>query len=1081
MKKRRGTPSYNRIVTSVFALLFCASAAQADNHKTNSPGFLNGANLSTNVLDNVLQAKTVTGKVVDDKGEILVGVTVAEQGTQKATTTDANGNYSLSVTGDNSVLVFTYIGMNTKTETVGARSVINVTLASASGALQEVVVTALGIKREAKKLGYASTQVKVDEITQNRTTNVMQSLEGKIAGLDIAPPTAGAGSSTRIRLRGQAAFAGASNSPLIVINGLPMDQGARGAEGGNQTDLGDNLQQINQDDIESMNVLKGATAAALYGSRASNGAIIITTKSGSKNSKLAVDFTSNFTAEEALDFTNYQTIYGTGNNGKRPANAGTAVSQGQFAWGEKHDGVPTIQYDGQLRPYQAETGRIGKFYRTGTTFNNTLAISGGNASTSYRASFSNLNANGITPNNRYDKKIFNFGMNSKVTEKLNFTLNINYTNENNYNPPQVAQQGFGAPNWLHRLPLTVSLETAKNSAADATGAEWIQTGFRGTLVNPYFLMPRRFDNNKRDRLLATTVVRYDFMKWLYLQGRVNMDVGTDFREFNTPNGTGNLIRNDDDSGWRGAYDVNTGFRREMNSDFLLGTNNHKFGDFSVEATVGGNIYTANERLTTQGVTSFVVRDLYNIQNGLVKTQNYNIDRRQVNSLYAFVDFGYKNFLYLNVTTRTDWFSVLTPSPILNPNPKNSYNYPSASASFVFSELLPNAKWLTYGKLRASYADVGSANGINFAQSALQYSIAQQLFGNYAIATINGTRIPNAFIQPYSVSEKEIGLEVKTLNSRLNFDLAVYEKITRDQIVNVNTSTAGGYLDVPENLGKLRNRGLEALIDGTPIKTGNFTWNISANAAYNISRVLALAPGVQRQIVGVPFNQTGNEFLGALAYDVGKEMNQLIARTYMRNAAGQIVLKASGNLEPSAQDVNFGSANSKVNGGITNTFRYKSLSLLVHIDGKFGGKFFSSTALNGLRQGLTQASLVGRGGVTFDGVLPDGSKNTKVVDPQQFYAEYRNQQIADPFVFSSDFIKLRNITLTYDFSSMLGTKIKFVKGLSLSASARNVAVLMKRVPDLDPEAFGSSGDTRLGYEQTTLPTTRMFGFNLNVKF
>jgi hypothetical protein len=283
-----------------------------------------------------------------------------------------------------------------------------------------------------------------------------------------------------------------------------------------------------------------------------------------------------------------------------------------------------------------------------------------------------------------------------------------------------------------------------------------------------------------------------------------------------------------------------------------------------------------------------------------------------------------------------------------------------------------------------------------------------------------------------------------------------------------------------NIAKLKNTGVELLIDGTPVKNANFSWNISVNSAYNTSKVLALNPGQTRQLV-VFFNGTGNEFLGSLVYDVGKEMNQLIANTYLRNDKGQVMLNSAGRLLPSVNPVNFGSANDKVIGGVTNTLTYKNLSLLVHVDGKFGGKVFSSTALNGLRSGMSQKSLIGRNGVVFDGVLPSGAQNNISVAPQIFYADYRTQQIADPFVFSTDFVKLRNITLTYDLTQFMVRKVKFVKGLTLSAFCRNAAVLLKHIPDVDPEAFASTSDTRLGYEQHTEPTTRTLGLNLNVKF
>ncbi len=364
-------------------------------------------------------------------------------------------------------------------------------------------------------------------------------------------------------------------------------------------------------------------------------------------------------------------------------------------------------------------------------------------------------------------------------------------------------------------------------------------------------------------------------------------------------------------------------------------------------------------------------------------------------------------------------------------------------------------------------------------SQLTYAIQQQQFGGYPIGTIANGSNPNPYLGPASVNEKEIGLELKTLNSRLNFDIAVYDKRTSGQILSADLSPFSGYGSTLVNVAKLKNSGIEVMVDGTPVKISDFSWNVTVNAAYNTSKVLALNPGQDRQLV-VYFNGTGNEFLGSLVYDVGKEMNQLISYTYRRNDEGQIMLNSQGRLLQSEEQINYGSANAKVTGGITNTFQYKNLSLLVHVDGKFGGKLFSGTALNGLRFGMSQASLVGRDGVVFDGVLPDGTQNTISVDPRIFYADYRTLQIADPFVFKSDFIKLRNIVLTYNLSPLM-TNVKFVKGLTISAFCRNVAVLKKYVPDVDPEAFASSSDTRLGYEQHTEPTTRTWGLNLNVKF
>ena len=1082
MKKIKGIASYPRLITGIVVILFCVLTASAASHKDNNK---TGSIAKISRLSRAkaavmaLPAKTITGKVTDVDGEPIFGVSILEKGTKNGTQTNAEGRYSISVAGANSMLIFSYLGYETKTVTVGEGTVVNVKLQVRNGALDEVVVTALGIKKESKKLGYSTSTVNVAEITENRTTNVMTSLEGKIAGLDIAPPTAGAGASNRIRLRGQSGFAGQTNSPLIVVDGLPMDQGARSAEGGSPAiDQGDNLSQINQDDIESMTVLKGATAAALYGSRAANGAIIITTKSGAKNSKFSIEFTSSYAADKALDFSHYQTVYGTGVGGNRPTTQAEAQAFGNLSWGAKYDGVPTVQYDGVLRPYLPDTHRTAEFYLTGNSVTNTIALSQGSASTNFRVSFSNLDANGISPGNTYHRKIFNLGLNSKITDKLTLQTNINYTYEENNNPPLVGSQGVGFSSFLNRIPLTISIQTLKEHAVAPDGSLYPTNPFGALLTNPYYLIGRMFNYTKRDHLLGTVLARYDFTKWLYLQGRVNEDLAYAVNEFNFPSGVPTL-RNSNNTGWAGTYNVNSGLNRSLNTDFLLGTT-HKIGNFTIDGSVGGNIYTIDNNLSTQGVTDFVVRDIYSIGNGITKTQDYGVSRSQVNSGYAFADFGYKSFLYLSVSDRIDYFSVLTPPSSIVARPKNSINYSSAGLSFVFSELLHNISWLDYGKLRMSYAKAGNANGVPPYSSQLTYTIAQQLFGTYPVGSIANANNPNPYLTAATVTEKEIGVEARTLHSRLNFDIAVYDKRTDQQILPVALSPASGYTGTTVNVAKLKNTGLEVLVDGTPIKSRSFSWNVTVNTAYNTSKVLALNPGQTRQLV-VYFNGTGNEFLGSLVYDVGKEMNQLVANTYLRNAAGQVMLNSQGRLQPSAAPVNFGSADAKVIGGVENTFRYNKLSLLVHIDGKFGGKVFSSTALNGLRSGMSQASLVGRDGVVFNGVLPDGTQNTISVDPRIFYADYRTQQIADPFVFSSDFIKLRNITLTYDFSSLVNRNVRFIKGLELSAFCRNVAVLMKRIPDVDPEAFASSSDSRLGYEQHTEPTTRTFGLNLNVKF
>ncbi|WP_333821014.1 SusC/RagA family TonB-linked outer membrane protein [Ohtaekwangia sp.] len=1063
---------------------------------------------SGRILFNVLpQQQTITGQVLDESKTPLPGVNVLVRGSTEGTVTDVEGRFSLGGVANDAVLVFSFIGFKTQEVAVNGQTVMNVTLAADVQALDEVVITALGVKKESKKLGYSVTSVKTDELLANRTTNVMESLEGKVAGLNITPPAAGAGSSMQIRLRGQAAFAGANNAPLIVINGLPMDQGARGANGNgqvNQRDRGDNLQGINPDDIESMTVLKGSTAAAIYGARAANGAVIITTKSGSKNQGIGIDYTSSFTSSHALNYLGEitQTEYGAGRGGVRPKTQGEAQSNGQFGFGERLDGAPTINFDGVMRPYSAYKDRLFHFLQTGTNWTNTLGLSGGGAKGSFRVSFSNTNAKGIVPTNEYKKKIFNVGINQNITDKLKLQMNINYSKEENINPPQIGTQGDGAINFFGRMSISTPLEAFKESAVDpVTGAELRTNGFLGTINNPYYQIQKgQYFRDTRDHLLATATLRYQLTNWLYVQGRYNFDRGSSFTEWNQLNGSGATTTIDEFGKYRGRYDIQQDETSDINADFLVG-GNKEFGKFSVDASFGGNTWRTQFQRNAQYARSFTVPNLYSLKNGTITWLNepdanqqgfvpYGFNRTRINSLYGWAEFGYNGIAFVNFTGRQDWFSVLNPK-------HNSVFYPSVSGSFIFSELLENQQWLSYGKLRASWAQVGSANGVNPYDNVLTYAINPP-FNGQTTAGVSGTFAPNQSLQPFTVTEKEIGLELRLFNNKVMLDVGAFDKVTTNQILDVTISNASGYDNSRQNKASLRNRGLESLIEVTPVQAGNFSWTTSWNNAYLATKVLDVG-NESGTITLIYFNGTGNEFLGEIQYTEGLPMNQLYTRTYRRNDKGQIVVDNNGRLlettsaTPGAEKTNgflpVGSSIPKYVGGWNNTIRYKNFTIGVHIDYKFGGTVLSSTHLNMLRQGHSKLSLEGRregeNGITFPAVYESsGEPNTSVVtDLQSFYADYRNKQIGDPFIFKSDFVKLRNISVSYNFTSALQNipTFKFIKGLTLTAACRNVAILYKDLPGLDPEAIQSSGDFRAGYENASLPTTRNYNITLNARF
>jgi TonB-linked SusC/RagA family outer membrane protein len=991
------------------------------------------------------------------------------------------------VPNNEAILLFSFIGLTQKEVPVGTQTTIDVALEEAVKQMNEVVVTALGIKRESKSLGYSATSVTTDELLTNKSANMMSSLEGKVAGLNITLPASGVGGSSQIRLRGQAAFTGANNAPLIVINGLPMDQGARSADGSTQRDLGDNMSNVNPDDIESMTVLKGATAAAIYGSRAANGAIIITTKSGQKNQGIGVEYSTSYTMQKPLDFFNFQKVYGEGIGGNKPTSQADAAGNGQFSWGAKLDGSDVYLFDGSVVPYSFQPHRVGDYFQLGKISTNTVAMSGGNANGSFRASFSNTTGSGIEPSNEYKKNTFNVGVNYDITKRLKFTTNINYTKEDYINPPQIGQQGAGSMNFLTRLSQSIPLVNLRaNNTNPATGTETVTSGFQGTILNPYYAMSAGGSFiDTRDRFLGTSTIRYDFTDWLYAQGRYNYDYAIDFTETKTPGGIGTSIPTNSDGTFKGSYNVGEGWGTNVNADFLVGVSK-KINKFSVNASFGGNTFRVKNHSFTENASNLTVRDLFSISNGVTKAPTYGFSQLRVNSLYGLAELGYNSMFYLNFTGRTDWFSVL--------NPKyNSKFYPSVSGSFVFSELLKDQKWLSYGKLRGSWAQVGSSNGVNAYDGLLTYSIGANQFNGQTLASITNTSAPNPALQPFTVTEKELGLEARLFDNRLHFDVGYFNKITTNQIMSVQLSDASGYSTSNQNLGSLKNSGVELLIEYTPIETKNFSWTTAWNTTYLKTEVLSVGKNPDgtpiKDLLVIYYNGTGNEFLGELHYTVGMAMNQLYTKTYLRNDKGQILVQDNGRLLASPTSVPVGSSIPKHTGGWNNTVTYKKFTLGVFIDYKLGGTVLSSTYLNMTRQGFSDLSLQGRrdgeNGLVFPGVYQSSGlpNTTAVTNLQGFYGDYRNLQIGDPFTFKSDFVKLRSISLSYDLTSTLNKVnfLGFVKGLTITASCRNVAILYKDLPNLDPEAIQSSGDTRTGYENSSLLTTRDFMFALNVKF
>lgn len=1024
----------------------------------------------------------VSGRVTDESGSAFPGVNIVIKGTSQGTSTDGNGQYSLSVPDENAVLVFSFIGYTTVEETVGSRTNINVSLKPSVQALEEVVVTALGIEKSTKGLGYATTKVDADQLSINRTPNLMNALTGKIAGVSISGLGTGPAGTSKIRIRGQSSIGG-QNNPLIVVNGVPMDNnnfgtnptgGTANSDGSNAvrgggvfSDGGDNFISINPDDVESMTVLKGAAAAALYGSRAANGVIMITTKSKGTGEGLGITYNLNYTDENPLDFTDYQYEFGQGENGVRPTAANP--TSGQWSFGERiQPGMTQVLFNNLTVPYEAQRGILKQFYRHGQNMTNTITLSTNSEKGGMNVSVSDMQSKGIVPNNSFSRKTINLGFTYDLSDKFSFRGNVNYSNEHNKNPPNIANQDNSIPTVLMAMANTMPLDVLEANKFNAAGNEYIYSRFMNR-TNPYFTLSEQFNNIRRDRIFGNISVKYDLAKWLYVQLRGGEDYYSRDQDYNNfPTGQASL--GPAPSGYvNGMYTQEQRRFRETNVDFLLYAS-QQFGDIGFNATFGGNQLRRRADLNSVQVTDFVVRGLYTVQNGRAKDPLYDLQTTGVNSLYGGVDLNWRQIVYLSATLRNDWFSTLAPE-------HNSILYPSVTASFLFSDALGSKPiWLSLGKIRAAYAEVGSDNNVGFAQNVLYYGANANQFANQPVGN-TGNSIPNPDLRPSRTSEGEFGLEMKMFDSRVNFDFAVYKKTTVDQIVSAQVSDASSFLSTKINTGKSENRGLEMMVNVVPVRATDFQWDVTFAGSYNITKVLSLLTNTPGENITVGTHV----FNGSVQQIVGKEMGQIVGFGYRRNDAGQIIYGGNGVPLPTTAQIPFGSALPKWVGGVTNAFNYKGITLSALVDFRLGGKLLSGTNFNAYRHGLSKETLPGReGGVVGEGVNQAGETNTVAAAADVYYAVVRGAGLVEPVVYDAGFVKLRQITVGYDFTKFLPANFP-VKGVRLNLVANNVLMLKKWVPNIDPESFGYTSDNLVGMESPGLLTTRSMGFNLNVKF
>lgn len=1020
---------------------------------------------------------TVRGNISDVSGP-LIGVSVKVVGTANGTITDIDGNFTLKCNTSDE-LEISYVGY--KTLRVKAQSNLKIILEENTTELGEVVVTALGIKRERKALGYGLSEVKGEELTKAKETNVVNSLAGKVAGLVVSNTAGGASGSTRVMLRGTTEMTG-NNQPLYVIDGVPLDNsnfGNAGEQGG--YDLGDGISAINPDDIETMTVLKGPAASALYGSRASHGVILITTKKAEKE-KISVEYNGSLTFDTQLaKWDDVQEIYGMGDNGQYQLDASSGTNQ---SWGAKADMIEKTYYDGTVRPFLMYPNNTSSFFRTGLTTQNTAVLSVNTGKTGARFSFTDMRNKDILPNTHMSRDNFNLRVNTSAGP-IDFDFTANYTRENVKNRPALGNSQSNVGKNLMTLASTYNIEWLKNfQNADGTYARW--NGNDQYNRNPYWDLYKCDNTSVKDVFRFTAKAIYNVDDHLKVQGTIGTDINNmnfdDFIARSTPGVLPGKLTNS-------VYN-----NRTLNAEILALYNNN-WGDFDFNATLGGNIFKVDNKTTIITGTDQQMDGVASIMNYAEQNVQPYTYKKQINSLYASASLGYHSTYYLEGTLRGDRSSTL---PVAN----NTYIYPSVSGSIVFSNFIKNRNILSFGKVRASWAKVGSDTDPY--QLALNYSTGKYSYPGYTIGMIDNYTQPNSNLKPTMTGSYELGLELKFFNGRLGIDFTYYNQTSKNQIIGLASSSASGYQNRLINAGKIQNKGIELAVNGRVLQIKDFAWDAGVNFSKNSNKVLELVEGMDF------FQLADASWAGvSVGAEVGRNFGSILGTDFKRNENGDILIDKNTGLPLYDENLKtLGNSTWDWTGGFYSTFTYKNFHLYAAFDVKVGADLYSFSMRSAYLTGKANATLAGREewyrseearkaagmtdaqwrkagkceGFIAEGVVDNGdgtySKNTYPVNPQNYWKSVAEKAPAT-FIYDNSYIKCREITFGYTFpASMLGDN-KFVKSLSLSFVARNPFIVWKNIPNIDPDSnYNTSG---MGLEYGSLPSRRSYGFNVNVKF
>ena len=1009
----------------------------------------------------IAQEKIVTGTVIDGESLLpLPGVTVLVKGTNTGTATDLDGKYSVEV-AENATLVFSMIGFGRQEIKVEGRDVVDVVMSVDAESLDEVVVTSLGISRKAKSLGYAVTEVESEEINTVKDYNPANSLVGKVAGL-VVNSTGGVGSGSRITIRGNNSLTG-DNQALIVVDGIPINDS--GVESGgsifNSTVSGGGITDINPADIESISVLKGPNAAALYGSRAASGVILITTKTGTRGKGLGVSLNSNIVFERPMFLPDFQNQYGQGTQGA-PYPDLTAFGGG--SWGAPLDGSQQLYYTGEQRPYSAQPNNVEDFFDTGIQSINTLSLDQGGEDHSIRFSYTNNSTNSMLPNSTLDSHNFSIRALADLSDKFSVDAKANYFTQEINNRVNMGTEGILA--YLYSMPRNIRIDDLKRYKPslwdDPTmfSNEYNVISYAGqnkSTGNPYWMLSEDKNDERRDRFMGFAKLNYEFTDWLSAFVRVGGDV-TNVRTESLQNYGHHFFPT-------GRITLTENKFTEINSDFLVTATHDITENFNLVANVGGSMWKRSFEGSWDQGRDFRIpsRAFFGNTNQKLATHQ-PLGMQKINSLYGSFNFEYDNFMYLDITGRNDWSSTLSEE-------NQSYFYPSVSYAILIDKFLdPSRNYLNMLKLRASWAQVG--NDTDPYQLYQTFSVPSQ--GYLGLTVLEGPSVKlNPDLKPESVESVELGLEYSLFANRLYGEVSVYKIRTTDMIFNVPVPFSTGYSFFKENVGEVENKGIEVQLGGVPVRTEDFKWDITVNFSKNENKLVELLEGLDN----FPLNSLGGLSVRA---EVGGGIGDLYGTVWKTNENGERLVSVEGRPLASTERVKLGNAQPEWIGGISNSFQYKDLALRFLIDARIGGQVYSATSSYLDAAGVSERSLQYREeGIVLDAINEaTGEPNTEQITAQQYWGSMSG--IAENYIYDQTNVRLREFSLSYNFAPDL------VQGVGLNSASigiigRNLFFLYKDAEDVDPDSSIGTGLTGQGISLNNLPSIRSLGVNLNIKF